>query len=144
MQEVLRANPGDDLRAYFIWLPMFSGDGVDRAQVRADEFSEERLVHLWDGDRLTGELWQGVLGIGSVAWDVYFLYAPDARWVTDPPAPDLWMHQLGGVTNGPFLNRPEFDRQLKNMLEGMSVSRQPGAMIDIAVVETKPVPVGAE
>lgn len=57
---------------------------------------------------------------------------------------DLWMHQLGGVTNGPRLNRPEFDRRLKNMLAAVSASRQPDAMIESAVVEAEPVPAGAE
>ena len=33
------------------------------------------------------------------------LCGPDAGWVTGPLPPDLWMHQLGGVTNGPRLDR---------------------------------------
>ncbi len=116
MQAVLKDNPGEEVRAYIVWLPMFAGDTRARAQVRMEEFSDERVRHFWDGERLTGAIWQRVLDIGRLAWDVYFLYDPDAGWEREPAAPDFWMHQLGGVDKGLHLDRTVFSRQLKEML----------------------------
>src|SRR5205807_7701120 len=99
MQKVLKNVSDDRLRAYIVWLPMFPGDSQEWAKIRSDEFSNKRLSYYWDGNKLTGQQWQQVLGTSRTAWDVYLLYSAESRWDEEPAAPDFWMHQLGGVTN---------------------------------------------
>lgn len=53
------------------------------------------MHYLWDKDRLSGVEWAEVLDINGVAWDMYYLYGPDARWEEVPTVPGFWMHQLG-------------------------------------------------
>lgn len=116
MQKVLKAIPAERLRAYIIWLPMFPGDSRKWAQTRADEFSDKRLSYYWDGDRLTGNQWQKLLGTKREAWDVYFLYSAASQWDKEPSVPDFWMHQLGGVTNAPRLDEAVFEAKAKELL----------------------------
>jgi hypothetical protein len=48
--------------------------------------TDERVIHLWDEDREVGRWYaqQGVYPFGTVAWDIYFLYGPDATWEESP------------------------------------------------------------
>jgi hypothetical protein len=49
---------------------------------------DDRVRHFWDGHRLLGAHFAKVTGAeaGAVAWDVFFLYAPDASWGDQPQA----------------------------------------------------------
>jgi len=116
MQSVLKDIPDNRLRAYIVWLPMFPNDSRDWAQTRSDEFKDDRLSYYWDKDRLTGQEWRKVLGIDRTAWDVYFLYGSTSGWDKETPAPQFWMHQLGGLTKAPQLNKDEFEAKLKELL----------------------------
>lgn len=57
-----------------------------------------------------------MLGINRTAWDVYFLYGSGGEWDRATPAPAFWMHQLGGVTKAPRLNKEEFKDKVKELL----------------------------
>ena len=116
MHKVLKNIPDDELRAYIVWLPMFPGDSRDWAKTRSGEFSDRRLTYYWDGNRLTGQQWQKVLGTSRTAWDVYLLYSAEIQWDKEPAAPNFWMHQLGGVTNAPRLDEPGFEAKVKELL----------------------------
>lgn len=116
MQKVLNNISDDHLRAYIVWLPILQGDDRASAVERSTEFSDERLTYFWDGERLTGDLWQRILDIGVIAWDVYFLYGPDVQWGKEPTLPEFWMHQLGGEVKAPYLNEEEFELKVKELL----------------------------
>jgi len=116
MQKVLKNISDDRLRAYIIWLPILESDDRTAAEKRSGEFADKRLTYFWDDDRLTGKVWQRVLDIGGIAWDVYFLYGADAQWEKEPTVPDFWMHQLGSVRNAPRLNASEFELKVKELL----------------------------
>jgi hypothetical protein len=116
MQKVLKAIPDERLRGYIVWLPMFPNDSREWAKIRSDEFSDKRVSYYWDGDRLTGKEWQRVLGLKSVAWDVYFLYGAASQWDKEPAKPDFWMHQLSGVTAAPRLDEAAFEAKAKELL----------------------------
>ncbi len=116
MQSVLKNVLDDRLRAYIVWLPMFPGDSRSWAQTRSNEFSDPRVSYYWDGGRLTAEDWGKVLGIDRTAWDVYFLYGSNAEWNKGTPTPAFWMHQLGGVTKAPMLNKSDFEAKVKELL----------------------------
>lgn len=119
MQSVLKNVTDDRVRVYIVWLPMFPGDSRSWAQTRSSEFSDPRLSYYWDGGRLTGDDWGKALGIDRTAWDVYFLYGSKTEWTKGTPAPAFWMHQLGGVTKAPMLNKTDFERKLKELLASM-------------------------
>ena len=81
------------------------------AKTRSSEFSDKRLSYYWDGNRLTGQQWQKVLGTARTAWDIYLLYGADREWGKEPAAPDFWMHQLGGVSEDKYLDPDVFAAQ---------------------------------
>jgi len=104
------------LKVYIVWLPMFPGDSREWAKIRTTEFSDKRLSHYWDGDKLAGKEWQKVLGTKREAWDVYLLYGAASQWEKEPAAPDFWMHQLGGVTTAPRLDQAVLEAKAKELL----------------------------
>lgn len=119
MQTLLKNISDDRLKVYIVWLPMFPGDSKEWAKTRAGEFSDKRISHYWDSEKVTGKEWQKVLGTKSVAWDVYLLYGAGSRWDKELPAPDFWMHQLGGVTNAPRLDEATFEARAKELLKSV-------------------------
>jgi len=47
--------------------------------------SDARVTHFWDGERQIGEWFaKQVDGYDGVAWDIYYLYGPDAVWENVP------------------------------------------------------------
>jgi hypothetical protein len=117
MVKTLKDVPDDRVRAYIVWLPIFGGDFKGASHERSKSFPNERVKYFLDPDSLTGELWKPVLKLSDdIAWDVYLLYGPDAKWDKEPPQPDFWMHQLGGVSQAPRLNQMTFEMKLKEML----------------------------
>ena len=82
-EEILEAYPESDLSVYAIWLPMLAGDR--RSAWDPDLMPDPRVQHYWDGDRESG-IWFADKGasFGGVAWDIYFLYGPDATWDAVP------------------------------------------------------------
>ena len=54
----------------------------------AELMVDDRVRHFWDGDRLLGAYFAKLTGAekGAVAWDVFFLYPPDASWGDRPRA----------------------------------------------------------
>src|SRR5581483_8515126 len=117
MVKTLKDIPDDRVRAYIVWLPIFGGDFKGASQDHSKSFADARVNYFLDPDSLTGELWKPVLKLNDdIAWDVYLLYGPDAKWDKEPPQPDFWMHQLSGVTQAPRLNQTAFEAKLKEML----------------------------
>lgn len=117
MQTILNDVSDERLRAYIIFLPILQTDDRGSAKKRASEFADKRLAYFWDGDRSTGKLWQRVLDLEGIAWDVYFLYGPEAQWDREPTAPDFWMHQLGHARGkAPLLNKSKFESKVKDLL----------------------------
>jgi hypothetical protein len=109
---------------------MIHSDDRASAEKRSHEFTDNRLIYFWDGDRFTGKLWQRVLKIGVSAWDVYLLYDAGARWEREPAAPSFWMHQLRGAVSAqtaPFLQEPELERKVRELLGKAGISRAGGS-----------------
>lgn len=81
---------------YAVWFEMLSYDR--RSAWDPKLLADQRVMHFWDEKRIVGR-WFGehvggrgggsrrhdlLPGLGDVAWDVYFLYGPDARWENAP------------------------------------------------------------
>jgi len=120
IKKTLESVTDDRVSAYVVWLPIFGGDFRGEARKLSKSFPDKRVTYFIDAQSRTGELWERILKTErEIAWDVYLLYAPGANWVDEPPLPDFWMHQLGGVTKAPRLNQSTFTSKLKDMLDEM-------------------------
>jgi hypothetical protein len=83
VQNQLNQFPSDHLRVYAVWVPMLGGDSRDDWDGRT--MPDPRVMHFWDGEYLTGKWFaKEVDGYEGIAWDVYYLYGPDATWETVP------------------------------------------------------------
>ena len=81
--EILAKNPSSDLRVYAVWFSMLFGD--HRLRWDGAGLTDPRVVHLWDEQKLTGTWFaERVDHSAGIAWDVYYLYGPGARWDEEP------------------------------------------------------------
>ena len=83
-QEILEPNPDADIVVYAIWFNMLLTDS--RSRWDASLITDDRVIHFWDQPKETGRYYaqQGLYPFGSVAWDIFFLYGPDASWEENP------------------------------------------------------------
>ncbi len=119
---MLEKETDPDLRVYLAWVPMFRGMERD-VPMASETMADARTSHYWDGDSLLGKLYRKKLGLPEDAWDIFFLYGPDATWDGDePPAPSFWMHQLGSARrprlDGPYLDAEAFRKKVAEMVVG--------------------------
>jgi hypothetical protein len=85
-REILEAEPEADHVVYAVWLP-FLGGSRDAAHLSRRVLPDRRVIHLWDGSAITSDWFaEHVERSPAPAWDVYYLYGPDARW-SDLPGP---------------------------------------------------------
>ena len=99
-----------------VWVPELGAElkNVAPATVLVPD---ARARHYWDPDEVVGIKYERVLGIDRPAWDVYMLFGPKTIWTGDePPKPEFWMHQLGGVTNAPHLDPDKFAAEAAKLL----------------------------
>jgi hypothetical protein len=81
---ILEKYPDSDLKVYAIWFEMLSGDARDTWDPAV--LSDDRVRHFWDARGAAGRWYsKHVYGEDGIAWDVYFLYGPDAEWQSTPP-----------------------------------------------------------
>ena len=96
MQEIFEENESKQLYGGVIWTPMLAADSLEAAKEREAIFSDPRVKHFWDPDRIFGRLLSQTLNLKiPIAWDVYLVYLPHTVWDAEfPPMPEFWMHQL--------------------------------------------------
>ncbi len=81
--QLLAQNPAAELRVYAVWLPMLGGDAHEKRN--GNNMPDARMMHFWDGNYAIGQWFaKQVDGYEGIAWDVYYLYGPDATWETIP------------------------------------------------------------
>ena len=62
---------------------MLGGDSRDDWSGRS--MPDPRVMHFWDGEYVAGRWFtRQVDGYEGIAWDIYYLYGPDASWETIP------------------------------------------------------------
>lgn len=97
VQRALEAVGEEPIDVFVVWIPAIGGDRFEATERSRSLVSDERARHYWDGSQALGEALSPVLGIrAKMAWDVYLVFDEDARWVSSPPVPLQWMHQLQG------------------------------------------------
>ncbi|MGH2527132.1 MAG: hypothetical protein ACRDG2_10335 [Actinomycetota bacterium] len=85
-REILESEPTAELHVYAVWVP-FSGGTSEAADVSRRVLPDSRVTHFWDGDAVTSDWFaENVDHSPFPAWDVFYLFDPNASW-TDVPEP---------------------------------------------------------
>ena len=103
------------MEVYVVWERILESDTRESALRRAGEDTDPRIRYFWDPDQLTGRAWRFVLGLRRLAWDVYYVYGPEARWTDLPPKPAFWMHQGAESDLAPFLEQTELIANVRRL-----------------------------
>ncbi|NOY69412.1 MAG: hypothetical protein GXP53_07975 [Deltaproteobacteria bacterium] len=70
-------------------------DSIEAARTNEAAFSDVRVSHFWDPERLLGGLVAKTLLLKKTAWDIYMLYDRGILWEGATfPQPFFWMAQL--------------------------------------------------
>ena len=103
---------------YAVYLPILRGDAESSVTTATKRLPDKRVSYFWDGNGEMAKSYAPVLNLpaGYVAWDVYMVFNKDAEWTTGPPAPDFWMHQLGGVMPERRLDGDKFADETTKLL----------------------------
>ena len=73
---------------------------------------DKRVTHFWDGEQITGKWFAEAVdhyGYGEVAWDMYYLYGPQAVWETVPTP----LVDSGGTI---YRKRDQLEKQIDTLL----------------------------
>ncbi len=84
-EEILGKNAGANVKVYAVWLPIIASDA--RSEWKKSLLPDARVMHLWDEQRVTGRWFANQAWYGKdveVAWDIYILFGPEARWDGSP------------------------------------------------------------
>jgi hypothetical protein len=77
-ENILDQYPSAHLQVMVVWFNMLHGD--TRALTDLQVLNDKRVTNFWDERKMLGGWYGDHLEGGGIAWDVYFLYGPDARW----------------------------------------------------------------
>jgi len=94
VQTILDEHPEAELEVMAVWFNVIPGDA--RHTWVAVLLNDERVTHLWDGRGVVGNWFAKhapALGLGergSLLWDAYLLYGPDAVWDDIPLTVESW------------------------------------------------------
>lgn len=82
-KNVLDAHNDEDLRVYVVWEPILASDARDK--IPHTLINDPRVREYWDQERITGRwFYENVKQcdtLGEIAWDAYYLFDGDAKWV---------------------------------------------------------------
>jgi hypothetical protein len=83
-REILQRHQTSNIRVYAVWVPFLAGT-QQAADVSQRVLPDPRVVHYWDGEATTSDWFaENVEHSFAPAWDVYYLYGPDATWQEVP------------------------------------------------------------
>lgn len=85
----------EQLQVHLVWGQMLDADDREAAAAATVHMPDPRVVHYWTDDPvLAMELRRPLPLEDGSAWDVFFVYPPDARWRDAVPQPSSYMHQM--------------------------------------------------
>ena len=87
------------------------------AEERAGEYYNPKMVQIWDVNGLAAYLWESVLKVNTLVWDVYLIYGKEVQWTGSPTPPDFWMHQREEEMPAAFFNRTQFETKVWELLK---------------------------
>ncbi len=106
-----------DVWVYVVWVPSLPADTEGTVSAATKKIPDERASHYWDSDGKLKVSYQRLMNMDEPAWDVYYVYGRDAEWGSEPPAPDYWMHQLGGLPPDRMLDGDKLAAEINNLLK---------------------------
>lgn len=107
------------LRTFVVSVPTLGATEQD-ARNSASLIDNPYVRHYWEGSGIVGRLFQERMGMNNYAWDMWFIYGPEARWDERlPPSPDFWMHQLGSLPAAKYLDAKTFAAHARSMLSNL-------------------------
>ena len=87
-ENILDAEPSENLRVYAVWLNQRSTDARDT--IDESILADPRVTQYWDGEGITGthfaQIDLGGLGYSGFVYDVFYVFGPAATWA-DVPGP---------------------------------------------------------
>ncbi len=118
--EVVGKLKSTSVEAFAVFIPMLPADGKAQAIEGSQKMASLGIHSFWDGNRSLGNAFGETVKLpngNKTAWDVYFVYGPDAAWEKTPPKPSFWMHQLAEDDRclDPSKFRNAVEKQLKAM-----------------------------
>ena len=96
-ENVLAKIPSTDLAVHVVWTPVLPTDNEEEATQADHLVPDERTMFYWDGAQDLGLSYGRTIELPrgrQLAWDIYFVYGPDAEWNETVPLPTEWNHQL--------------------------------------------------
>ena len=117
--KVLEQVKNSDLRVYSVYLPILRGDDESSVLSAIKRLRDSRVIFFWDAKGELSQSYSPVLKLkaGQPAWDVYMVFDREAEWKAEPPAPNYWMHQLGGIAPDLRLNGDKLAAEIKKVLK---------------------------
>ncbi|MCC6403543.1 MAG: hypothetical protein IT207_05990 [Fimbriimonadaceae bacterium] len=112
------------LAAFSVYIPMVPGDSDKPAVEAAKRLEKAGIKSFWDGKRELGKAYASIVTLPkgrTIAWDIYFVYGPDAVWGRTPPKPVYWMHQL--AVDDKCLDGTKFRVAVKKELDAMKQTK---------------------
>jgi hypothetical protein len=83
-QQILQRNQAAHLHVYAVWVP-FLGGTEEASDLSRRVLPDPRVDQFWDGAALTSAWFaKNVDHSPGLAWDVFYLYGPDAMWSQVP------------------------------------------------------------
>ena len=80
---ILEQYPSAELRVYTVWVQMLWEDS--RSAWDSRMMPDARVTQFWDEQQIVAQWFaQQVNGHEETAWDIYYLYGPEATWETVP------------------------------------------------------------
>ncbi len=98
LDSVLQQVPSPDLAVHVVWTPVLPTDSYEEARRAHILLPDPRARFYWDADQDLGLVYGRTVDLPrgrDLAWDIYFVFGPDAVWEETVPVPDAWSHQLG-------------------------------------------------
>ena len=96
MQEaIIDGFPQADISVSLVWIRMLPLDNKATARYRALNLRDPRIRHFFDPHKRVGKAVAQAFGApGKVAWDMYMFFSAGVEWVSLPPLPAVYVHQL--------------------------------------------------
>lgn len=117
--ELLEGNTDPRLRTFVVHQPTLKADEQD-ARNSTILIDNPHTRHYWEETGVIGQLYREVMDLDYYAWDMWFIYRPDARWEGEmPPEPDFWMHQLRPLPKDRYLDAEVFASKANEWLESL-------------------------
>ncbi len=104
MQMLMMELGDQEVRAYYVWIPILAPDNEQAARQSTLRYPAPNSVYFWTPTPKLSYDAATVIGLapGRPAWDVYFLYKRGVIWDRTFPAPNYWQRQLDVIQGEPL------------------------------------------